>query len=53
MNVVPSSFQIEVKFVDENEIKTFIFPECFLCGRLSMLSEDDQIALNEHLKKYK
>lgn len=53
VNVISRSFELEVKFDDEDEIKSFIFPSCFLSGRLSMKNEENQIALNEHLKKYK
>lgn len=53
VNVIPRSFQFEVRFDDENELKTFVFPGCFLSGRLSMQNEEDQKALDEHLKKYK
>ncbi len=53
VNITPRSFQFDVKFDDENELKTFVFPGCFLSGRLSMQDEDVQLALKEHLKKYK
>lgn len=53
VNVIPRSFQFEVKFDDEDEFKTFVFPDCFLSGRLSLRKREDQIALNEHLRKYK
>gem|GEM_PF-2896227 len=47
------SFQIEVKFEDHEEPKTFVFPGCFLSGKLTLKKDEDQLGLEEHLKKYK
>ena len=47
------SFQIEVKFEDHEEPKTFVFPGCFLSGKLTLKNDEDQLGLEEHLKKYK
>ena len=47
------SFQIEVKFEDHEEPKTFVFPGCFLSGKLILKNDEDQLGLEDHLKKYK
>lgn len=47
------SFQIEVKFEDHEDPKTFVFPGCFLSGKLILKNDEDQLGLEEHLKKYK
>ena len=51
IHVDSKTFELEVEF-DDDERKTFVFPSCFLSGRLSMKDEDIQKSLEAHLKNY-
>lgn len=52
VRVDPRSFEIEVEFEEEKESGTFVFPGCFLSGRLSMRNQEEQIELKSLLETY-